>query len=136
MCFTILTPCLSAPVKYTIKVDNITDIRGAIAGNQKSFLFLLPCIYNTQGFLVMIKIKLILIIKTAGKLIKNFINDLKSNLILTMNLASRRNMRNEQPRTIFRGYHCYIGKAKERKKKQTGFIKKKKKEKNKQRHQL
>lgn len=42
MCFTILTPCLSAFVKYTIKVDKITDNRGAIAGNQKSFLFLLP----------------------------------------------------------------------------------------------
>lgn len=43
MCFTILTPCLSAFVTYTIKVDSITDIRGAIAGNQNHFLFLLPC---------------------------------------------------------------------------------------------
>ena len=46
ICFTIFTPCLSAFVKNTIKVDNITDIRGAIAGNQKSFLFLLPCKYD------------------------------------------------------------------------------------------
>lgn len=41
-CFTIFTPCLSALVKYTIRVDNMTDNRGAIAGNQKSFLFLFP----------------------------------------------------------------------------------------------
>ena len=46
MCFTIFTPCLSAFVKYTIRVDNTTDIKGAIAGNQKSFLFFLPCKLN------------------------------------------------------------------------------------------
>lgn len=42
MCFTIITPWLSAFVRKTIKVDRTTDTRGATAGNQKSFLFLLP----------------------------------------------------------------------------------------------
>lgn len=42
MCFTIRIPFLSALVKKTISVDKTTDIRGAIAGSQKSFLFFLP----------------------------------------------------------------------------------------------
>lgn len=42
MCFTVLTPWLSALVMKTMRVDMITDSRGAMAGNQNSFLFLLP----------------------------------------------------------------------------------------------
>lgn len=41
MCFTILTPCLSALVKKTSNVDIITDSSGAIAANQNSFLYFL-----------------------------------------------------------------------------------------------
>lgn len=38
---TIATPCLSARVMYTQKVDMITEVSGAIAEAQKSFLFFL-----------------------------------------------------------------------------------------------
>jgi hypothetical protein len=41
MCLTIATPCLSARVRNTHKVDMITEISGAIAETQKSFLFFL-----------------------------------------------------------------------------------------------
>ena len=34
---TIATPCLSARVMYTNKVESTTDINGAIAGTQKNF---------------------------------------------------------------------------------------------------
>lgn len=40
---TIWTPCLSARVMKTKKVETMTEIRGAIAGTQKSFLYFLPC---------------------------------------------------------------------------------------------
>lgn len=41
-CLMILTPCSSALLKYTIKVDKMTDITGEIAGNQNNFMFLFP----------------------------------------------------------------------------------------------
>lgn len=40
---TIATPCFSACVMYTNKVDKITEISGAIADTQNSFLFFLLC---------------------------------------------------------------------------------------------
>lgn len=47
---TIATPCLSARIKNTKRVERITDINGAIAGTQKNFGFFFPwciSIYNT-----------------------------------------------------------------------------------------
>jgi len=45
---TISTPCLSARVMNTKKVDKITDINGAIAGSQKNLLFFFPCAHNMK----------------------------------------------------------------------------------------
>ena len=42
-CCIVLTPCLSAFVRKTRRVDRTTEIRGEMVGNQNSFLFLLPC---------------------------------------------------------------------------------------------
>lgn len=40
---TIATPFFSASVTNTKNVDRMTDINGAIAGTQNSFLFFFPC---------------------------------------------------------------------------------------------
>ena len=45
---TIATPCLSARVMYTQKVDMTTEMRGAIAETQKSFLFFLAWIIPVE----------------------------------------------------------------------------------------
>ena len=41
--FTILTPCWSALVRNTRRVERITDNSGAMTANPNNFLYFFPC---------------------------------------------------------------------------------------------
>lgn len=76
----------------TQKVEIMTEIRGAIAGTQKSFLFLFPC---NQIFILVMEIT---------KMHTYTILEIKKKRV-TMNLATRRKVKKLAPMAIVCQFH-------------------------------